>query len=59
MLKETVVMTTDLSTEDLLVELVVRAQSLYAVFPGLLGQFTLLRLDHVTRNELAARNNEA
>ena len=52
-------MTTDLSTEDLLVELVVRAQSLYGVFSGLLGQFTLLRLDHVTRNESAARNNEA
>ena len=52
-------MTTDLSTEGLLVELVVRAQSPYAVFPGLFGQFTLLRLDHVTRNELTARNNEA
>ena len=44
------------------------ASSLYGVFPGPLGQFTLvtypgernihLRLDYVTRNTLAARNNE-
>ena len=46
--------------------------SLYGVFPGLFGQFSSvtyprrtgrvtpshLRLDHVNRNELAARNNE-
>ena len=46
------------------------AYFLYGVFPVPLGQFTLvtyprrtgekhLRLDHVTRNALAARNNEA
>ena len=45
------------------------AQSLYGVFPGLLGQFTSvtyprrtggkrLRSDHVTRSALAVRNNE-
>ena len=46
------------------------AYSLYVVFPGPLGQFTSVtyprrtdgehfRLDHVTRNASAARNNEA
>ena len=39
------------------------SQSLYGVFPGLLGQCILAtyprRTDHVTRDSLVVRNNEA